>query len=49
MIEHLGRAYGIEPRPAYCLCSVAVDLRIAEIVNAPNWLVTAHLPKSIFR
>lgn len=30
------------------LCSVAVDLRISEVVDAPNWLVSAYLPKAIF-
>ncbi len=28
--------------------SVAVDLRISEVVDAPNWLVSAYLPKAIF-
>jgi acetamidase/formamidase len=49
MIDHLGREYGLEPELAYCLCSVAVSLRISEIVDAPNWLVSAYLPKGIFR
>ncbi len=48
MIEHLGAEYGLSPSLAYCLCSTAVDLKIAEIVDAPNWLVTASLPLSIF-
>ncbi|MGH2561260.1 MAG: acetamidase/formamidase family protein [Thermomicrobiales bacterium] len=33
---------------AYVLCSVAVDLKISEIVDAPNWLVSAFLPKGLF-
>jgi acetamidase/formamidase len=33
---------------AYVLCSVAADLRISEIVDAPNWIVSAFLPESIF-
>lgn len=49
MIDHLGREYRLEPELAYCLCSVAVSLRISEIVDAPNWLVSAYLPKGIFR
>ena len=48
MIEHMGREYGLEPSLAYMLCSVAVDLRISEIVDQPNWLVSAYLPKAIF-
>jgi acetamidase/formamidase len=48
MIEWLGREHGLEPIEAYLLCSVAVDLRISEVVDAPNWTVTAHCPLDIF-
>jgi acetamidase/formamidase len=47
MIDHLGHEYGLDPIDAYVLCSVAVDLHIGELVDAPNWVVTAYLPKSI--
>jgi len=49
MIDHLGRAYQLGPEEAYMLASVAVDLRISEVVDAPNWVVSAYLPKGIFR
>lgn len=49
MIEHLVDTYGMEPGEAYMLCSVAVDLRISEIVDQPNWLVSAFLPNVIFK
>lgn len=49
MIDYLGREYRLEPPLAYALCSVAVDLRISEVVDAPNWVVSAYLPRSIFR
>jgi len=49
MIDHLGREYRLDPQLAYALCSVAVDLKISEIVDAPNWLVSAYLPRGIFR
>ena len=49
MIEHLGREYSLDPELAYALCSVAVDLKISEVVDAPNWVVSASLPKAIFR
>jgi len=32
---------------AYCLASVAVDLKISEVVDAPNWVVSAFLPLEI--
>jgi len=48
MIDHLGKEYGLEPDMAYALCSVAVNLRISEVVDMPNWVVSAVLPKHIF-
>lgn len=48
MIDHLGREYRLDAPLAYALCSVAVDLKISEIVDAPNWVVSAYLPRGIF-
>jgi acetamidase/formamidase len=48
MIDYLGREHRIGPVDAYLLCSVAVDLKISEVVDAPNWIVTAYCPLSIF-
>jgi acetamidase/formamidase len=33
---------------AYMLCSVCGDLRISEIVDAPNWVVSFYFPKIVF-
>ncbi len=48
MIAYLQRERGMSREQAYMLCSVAVDLKISEIVDAPNWIVSAYLPLSIF-
>ena len=48
MIDHLVRERGFSREEAYVICSVAVDLKISEIVDAPNWIVSAFLPESIF-
>ena len=48
MLDHLEREYRIAREDAYCLASVAVDLKISEIVDAPNWIVSAFLPLNIF-
>ena len=48
MIEHLQHNYGLSRPDAYMLCSVAVDLKLCEVVDMPNWLVGAFLPQSIF-
>src|SRR5438105_3360895 len=34
---------------AYVLCSVAVDLRISNVVDVPNFVVSALLPEAIFQ
>ena len=47
-MEHLGDSHGLSREEAYALCSVAVDLRIHEVVDAPNWVVVAFLPDDIF-
>jgi acetamidase/formamidase len=49
MIEHVGKTYGLNDEDAYMLCSVAVDLKISEIVDVPHYLVSAYLPQSIFK
>jgi formamidase len=33
---------------AYAICSVAVDLRLSEVVDVPNYVVSAILPLGIF-
>ena len=48
MIDHLARERGFSREEAYIVCSVAADLKISEIVDAPNWIVSAFMPESIF-
>ena len=33
---------------AYSICSVAVDLKISQVVDVPNFVVSAFLPLDIF-
>jgi acetamidase/formamidase len=47
-IEHLGERYGLGREEAYAVTSVAADLRIHEVVDAPNWVVGAFIPEEIF-
>ena len=44
MIEWLSARYRITPEEAYLLSSVVVDLRISEVVDPPNWVVSACFP-----
>jgi len=48
MIEHMMKEYGLTREEAYCLCGVVLDLKISQIVDTPNWMVSAYLPLSIF-
>jgi acetamidase/formamidase len=47
MIDFLVNNWQFTPEHAYLLCSVAVDLRIHQVVNAPLITVGATLPKSL--
>ena len=47
MIELL-RERGFSREQAYVICSVAVDLRISNVVDVPNYVVSALLPEAIF-
>lgn len=48
MIDHVSETYGYSREQAYLICSVAVDLRIGQVVDMPNVGVTAILPLDIF-
>jgi formamidase len=48
MIDHLGERGGWTPQQAYAICSVAVDLKVSELVDVPNFVVSAFLPLDIF-
>jgi formamidase len=47
MIDHIEER-GYSRQQAYAICSVAVDLRISEVVDVPNFVVSAVLPLDIF-
>lgn len=48
MVDHLSGERGFTRPQAYALCSVAVDLRISQVVDVPNVLVSAMLPTDVF-
>ena len=47
MIDRLMATTRLSADEAYALCSVAVDLRVHEVVDAPNWVVGAWLPHGV--
>jgi formamidase len=48
MVEYLVSERNLTPQQAYAICSICVDLKISQIVDAPNFLVSAVLPLDIF-
>ena len=48
MIDYISETYGYSRQEAYIIASVAVDLRIGQLVDQPNVGVTAILPLDIF-
>ncbi len=49
MIDYLVREHGLTREQAYILCSVAVDLRIGQVVDVPNYIVSAVLNLDVFK
>lgn len=48
MIDHLVRERGLTREQAYILASVAVDLRVGQVVDVPNYVITAVLNEDVF-
>jgi acetamidase/formamidase len=48
MVDFLARTRNLDPVDAYILCSVCADLRITEIVDQPNWMVSVYFPRVVF-
>ena len=48
MVDHLASNYDLGREDAYLLCSLAVDLKISEIVDAGQYIVSALLPEAVF-
>jgi amidase len=48
MIDHLCATRGMSAVDAYMLCSVCGDLRVSEVVDVPNWVVSFYFPRAVF-
>jgi acetamidase/formamidase len=48
MIDLISTRHKMSATDAYMLCSVAGDLRISEIVDMPNWVVSFYFPRLVF-
>jgi acetamidase/formamidase len=47
MVDLLADEHGMNPIDAYLLVSVCGDLRISEIVDMPNWVVSFYFPRIV--
>ncbi len=47
MVDYLEAEHGLDREEAYVLCSLAGDLKIAEVVDLPNMLVAMHISKDV--
>jgi formamidase len=47
MIDHLTAEYDYTRQQAYAICSVCVDLKVSELVDVPNFVVSALLPLDV--
>jgi formamidase len=48
IVDYISTTYGYTRQQAYVIASVSVDIRISQLVDAPNVGVTALLPLDIF-
>jgi len=48
MVDFVAKTWNIAEVDAYMLLSVCADLRINEIVDTPNWIVSCYFPRIIF-
>ncbi len=47
MIDYLESVHGLSRQEAYMVCSLAGDLKIAEVVDVPHMLVAMHISKDV--
>jgi len=49
MVKHVAQRYEMSPEDAYLLASLCVDLKISEIVDAGQYVISAVLPLAVFQ
>ena len=47
-IDYLMQRLDLSSEQAFLTCSAALDLKLSQVVNAPNFTVTGYLPEAIF-
>lgn len=47
-IDYIQNRVGLSAEQAFLVCSAALDLKLSQVVNLPNYTVTAYLPEALF-
>lgn len=47
-IDYIQKRTGLCAEQAFLVCSAVLDLKLSQVVNAPNFTVTGYLPEAIF-
>jgi len=48
MVELISAQQKLEPIDVYLLCSVCADMRLSQVVDDPNWIVSCYFPRIVF-
>ena len=48
MVDHVSGTYDLSREDSYLLASLCVDLKISEVVDAGQYVVSALLPEAVF-
>jgi acetamidase/formamidase len=48
MVQLISTRHAMSELDAYMLCSVCADLRISEVVDEPDWIVSLYFPRVVF-
>jgi acetamidase/formamidase len=48
MVQLISAGHTMSELDAYLLCSVCADLRISEVVDEPDWIVSLYFPRVVF-
>ena len=48
MVDLVSAEQNLAPIDVYLLCSVCADMRLSQVVDEPNWIVSCYFPRIVF-
>ena len=48
MVELISDQHNLAPVDVYLICSACADMRISQVVDDPNWIVSCYFPRVVF-